>query len=77
MMLQFIVLGLVPGTHLQITFEWFLAMGMIIDVLFGVFFVYMCFKHNSPTTIQPDSGTAFALLHDVLNSLSKERSPRR
>ncbi|MGZ6004936.1 MAG: hypothetical protein ACXWLH_02180 [Candidatus Saccharimonadales bacterium] len=43
MMLQFIVLGLVPGTHLQITFSWFLILGIILDAVFGSLYIYYIF----------------------------------
>lgn len=40
MLINFFVLGLIPGTHLQITFFWILILGIILDVLFGA---YYCF----------------------------------
>ena len=48
MMLQFFVLGLIPGTHLQITFSWFLVLGIVADIVFGTFYVYTIMRANRP-----------------------------
>ena len=55
MMLQFIVLGLIPGTRIQITLTWFLIMGIIVDVLVGAFFIYAGFQPHPNKA--PKSGT--------------------
>lgn len=39
MVLNFFVLGLIPGTNIQITINWFLILAMILDIAFGVYFV--------------------------------------
>ncbi len=47
-MLQFIVLGLVPGTHLQITIMWFVILGMAIDIAFGLLYFYSVYSSKDP-----------------------------
>jgi hypothetical protein len=51
-MLQFIVLGQVPGTHIQITYRWLL----LASVLFGVaiFVLFRMWQHviSRPETIK-------------------------
>ncbi len=44
-MLQFIVLGQIPGTHFQLTFAWF-----VFAILMGLIWLDLKFHRNTKTT---------------------------
>jgi hypothetical protein len=54
-MLNFFVLGLIPGTNLQITFYWFLVAGIIADLFFAGFYLYnLSLRHRHFANVNKD-----------------------
>ena len=51
-MLNFFVLGLIPGTNLQITFSWVLVAAIIADIIFGIFYIsVILYRHRQLASI--------------------------
>lgn len=53
MLLDFFVLGEIPGTHIQITFSWVLTLAIIIGALIGAGYCYLVFWLNKQTAEAP------------------------
>ncbi len=47
MMLNFFVLGLIPGTNIQITFFYLLILAMIVDIAFGIYFIFFISSYRN------------------------------
>lgn len=65
-MLNLFVLGLIPGTNLQITFLWFIVAGIIVDMIIGFFYIrYLAhhYRHLSVDQENTDSDNQLALFN--------------